>query len=369
MKVKTAYTDLHNAKECAAEIKKQIGDFNTKLLVFFASPAIEPEKISSEIQNAFPQAQTIGCSTSGEIVSGKMLDKSIVAMALSNEIVEDCKIEVLTNISNNTGQVDKTFGSFEEHFATPASSLDPNKFVGIVLIDGLSLQEEKINERIGDLTNVTFIGGSAGDDLAFEKTWVYANGKTYSNAAVLTLLKSKAQFGFLKTQSFIASDKMAVVTKANEATRKVIEINNKPATVAYAELAGVSEDKLGDTFFSKPIGLVFEDDFFVRSPQRAEGKSIYFYCSIKEGMELCLLDSADIVKFTQAALEEKIKEMGNLSAIINFNCILRTLELKNKKQTDAYGNIFNNIPTIGFSTYGESYIGHINQTATMLLFK
>jgi hypothetical protein len=64
-----------------------------------------------------------------------------------------------------------------------------------------------------------------------------------------------------------------------------------------------------------------------------------------------------------------MEESGRITGIINFNCILRTLELKQKNLTGEYGDLFTSIPTIGFSTYGEQYIGHINQTATMLVFR
>ncbi len=369
MKVKTAYSSEKDPQALAADIQKQIVPFDTRLLLFFASPSIDPEGLSASIQSIFPEVPTMGCSSSGEIVTGQMLDQSMVAMAFGPEIIDDCKIEVLNNIKSDSNQVDKAFDAFGQYFETPPSDLAPDKYVGIVLIDGLSLQEENINDRIGDLTNVSFIGGSAGDDLAFKQTYIYANGKTYKDAAVLALVKSKTKFDFLKTQSFKATNKNVVVTKADEPNRKVLEINNKPATQAYAELTGVPEEKVSDTFFSHPVGLVFQDDFFVRSPQRTEGKTIYFYCSIKEGMDLKILDSKDIVEHTKVALDHKMEEMGNVSAIVNFNCILRTLELKNKNQTQQYGNIFKKVPTVGFSTYGESYIGHINQTATMLLFR
>ena len=111
------------------------------------------------------------------------------------------------------------------------------------------------------------------------------------------------------------------------------------------------------------------DEPYVRSPQQAKGDHIVFYCSVLEGMDLSLLESTDIVAGTREALAAKVAKMGEVSAIINFHCILRTLELEKKNQTEAYGRIFSDIPTIGFSTYGEEYIGHINQTSTILLLK
>jgi len=117
-----------------------------------------------------------------------------------------------------------------------------------------------------------------------------------------------------------------------------------------------------------PVGLVFEGEPFVRSPQQVKGDKLAFYCSVKEGMELSLLESTDIIASTKKALENTRKEPGGISGIINFNCILRTLELNQKELAEAYGNLFAAEPTVGFSTYGEQYIGHINQTATMLVF-
>ena len=83
---------------------------------------------------------------------------------------------------------------------------------------------------------------------------------------------------------------------------------------------------------------------------------------------MALLESTDILADTGRVLREMEQKNGPIQAIINFNCILRTLQLENEGLTEQYGQLFAETPTIGFSTYGEAYIGHINQTATMLLF-
>jgi hypothetical protein len=238
-----------------------------------------------------------------------------------------------------------------------------------VLVDGLSGAEEGLIDKIGDLTDITFIGGSAGDDLKFAATHVYANGKSYSNAAVLALLKPAGEFSFVKTQSFTVLPTKLVVTKADEAKREVIEFNDKPAAQAYAEALGVSVEEAAARFMHNPVGLVIDGEPFVRSPQQFKGSSMVFYCSVVEGMELSILESTDIIEDTRKALAEVRGKLGGISGIINFNCILRTLELEEKQATDGYGALFADVPTAGFSTYGEQYIGHINQTATMLVFK
>jgi c(7)-type cytochrome triheme protein len=160
------------------------------------------------------------------------------------------------------------------------------------------------------------------------------------------------------------------VTEADEEKREVINFNGKPAAIAYAEAVGTSLEEASNQFMHNPIGLIVEDEPYVRSPQQIlSNGTMKFYCSVSEGMELSLLESTNIIEDTRAAIKAAGDELGSISAIINFNCILRTLELKQKNLTDEYGKLFAEVPTIGFSTYGEQYIGHVNQTATMLVLK
>jgi hypothetical protein len=368
MSIAIAYSQKLSPADASMDVKEQLSGIQPKMVIFFASSAFDQQLISQEIQAAFPAIVTFGCSTAGEIVSGKMLKNAVVAMAFDEDSLADVQVQVVEDISSDDS-IKKALASFEQHYGEAVSQMDYRQYAGIVLMDGLSLAEENFIERLGDMTNVAFIGGSAGDDLKFEKTYVYSNGRAYSHAAVLALLRPNKDFAFVKTQSFSMLDKTLTATKVISETREVVEFNNKPAAVAYAEALGVSVQEASDKFMSNPVGLVAHDEVFVRSPQQLKGNNMAFYCNIIEGMEVELLNSEDIITDTRNALNDKIKEFGEISGIINFNCILRTLELEAMKQTEAYAEVFSEIPTIGFSTYGEAFYGHINQTATMLLFK
>jgi hypothetical protein len=367
MTILTAYSTEPDPFTAASQIQSQMDGFDPCCIIFFASTQYNPQTIGQSMQAAFPAAQTIGCSTAGEIVSGKMLKNSIVVMGLDDDVIQDMNLQIVQDIQN-ANRVDEAFAGFRNHFKTDPISMDVDQYVGIILVDGLRGAEEKLMDRIGELSNLFFIGGSAGDDLKFSQTWVYANGKSYTDAALLALLKPAVGFSFIKTQSFKARACKFTATKVKLSERKVMEFDHRPAVEAYAEAIGTTVDQLDSYFMSNPIGLVIDGEPFVRSPQRIDGDGMHFYCNVMAGMELTLLESTDIVTDTRAAIDQKRKEMEHISGIINFHCILRTLELEKSGATDAYGNIFSDIPTVGFSTYGEEFIGHINQTSTMLVF-
>jgi hypothetical protein len=370
--IKSAFSTKFLEEEAVEEIKSQLNISNIKLVIFFSSNAYAQDKLSRLMKEAFEDCVVVGCSTAGEIVSGKVMKDSVVAMAINSNIIADVKLEVIKNM-NESLDLEDAFSSFEKYYGQGLYTMDTEKFVGVSLIDGISMKEEKIMDLIGDRTNIFFVGGSAGDDHKFLKTYVFAEGIAYRDSAVLLILKinDNAEFGIIKTQSFTPLKHIFIANKVNEENREVIEFNNRPAIVEYAEAVGAASiEEVSKYFSTNPLGLsVGDKDMFIRTPQRIKDDSMLFYCNILEGMEVRLLKSTNILEDTKKAIENKIEEMGRIDGIINFDCVERILEVEEKHLENEYGEIFKEVPTIGFATYGEQFIGHMNQTSAMLVFK
>lgn len=368
MTIRIASSGKSAVDEAVHELMDTFGSNNMKVIIYFASTRFAPDEVSAAMQSAFPEAEIFGCSSAGEIAGGRMLKGALVAMAFDVDSIPDVKVEVIENLRRRI-DVRDAFISFERHFGEAADEMKPSEYLGIVLVDGMSGLEERLMDAIGDRSNVFFIGGSAGDDLKFRSTFVYANGRSYSNAAILALLKPAAPFDLVKTQSVREMGIELVVTKANEGRREIMEFNCMPAAQAYAEALGVSVNELAACFPSHPLGLIIDGEPYIRSPIHISGTSIVFQCSSAQGMPLSLLEQTDLVDDTREALARSKDRLGGISGVIVFNCAHRALELEYKKLTDAYGEVFAEFPTIGFNSYGEQLIGHMNQTATMIVFR
>ena len=372
MSYQTAYSEHPDAGVAINEIKTTFSQVDDpSLIVYFVSPVYPAAEVSRLMAEAFPSAQTVGCTTAGEMVSGRMLTNSIVAMACGKDSFYNIKAEVLENIREDKQSVVKAFKNIGQHLNMPVARISPSRYVGMVLIDGQSKCEEYINDQIGNQTNVIFIGGSAATNDPNGKTYLFVNGKTYTDAAVLLLLEPANGFAFLKTQSLSLTDKKLTPTKVDESNRIVYEFDNQPAAEAYARALNITVDELPNYYTTNPLALVFDSkNYFVRDPHSIlKDGAMDFFCSVKEGMELTILQAKDIVVNTSKDLEQAWYNNRSLGAIIEFNCMSRVMELHGNKQEQEYAALFKSIPTISFGTFGESYIGHMNQTSTMLFLK
>jgi hypothetical protein len=344
--------------------------FDYKFLVYFTTIQHDASILSKEMKKQFQKAEIVGCSSVGTMISGVMFEKGLVVMAFHKDVIEDLKIEVVSNIREEQERnVISAFKSFEKHFGKNSREWSYTEYVGLIFSNAMLNAEEKIMETIGGLTNVFFVGGSAADDLKFEKNIVYANENYYENSSVLVMMKPKIGFEVIKTQNFEPTDKKVVVTKANPKIREVMELDNKPVLERYAELVEISLEELPEHLFMNPLGIIAEEDVYIRSPLMPSGNNtLFFACSVLEGMELNLLKNKDMIEQTKKIIDE-LTSKEKISGILSFNCAYRLLELNAKNQAQEYAKLFEKVPTVGLNGFGEAFLGHINQTLTMLVFK
>lgn len=353
--MKTFYTkELKNLDGVLAAELSGVDKEKATFALYFHSSEHNAAEVAAAMEAALPGVPKMGCSTSGEVSTGYMGDGSLSVSVFDASTVAKASVE-----SASRGGIGEALGKLQ----APHGAVDITRQVGLVLLDGLSGAEEGFMDELGNLSDTTFVGGSAGDDLKFSKTFMSANGVVVSAEGMLALLDVPNGFELIKTQSFAIGSKKLVPTEVEFENRLVKAFDGKPAADAYAEALGVEKANLADHFMSHPLGLVAGTDPFVRSPMKLEGDHVKFYCAVMAGQELSVLDSTTIVADTKAALEATPAK-----GLVVFNCILRTLEIKAKGRQAEFGALFT-VPTVGFSTYGEAYLGHINQTATILALK
>ncbi|MDR1689955.1 MAG: FIST C-terminal domain-containing protein [Clostridiales bacterium] len=376
MNIKSFCSTNPNSSEAVAELKDKLNGFNAKMIIFFASEnTYVCEDIAQKMQEAFPDTVVFGCCSISEINDTHSYFNSITAMAFNSAVIDDVHVEVVENLRDGF-DLDTTFSKFNSYFNFSINHADYNKYGGIIMVDTLALKEEELLEAIGDRTNIMFVGGTASSVQRLEPSFVFANGKAYDNAALLAVFKCESGFSFIKTQSADVIGPEFKVTKSDIVKRRVYEFDGKPASELLAGALGVKlEDFLGDQdrfrkyLRTNPIGIVINSDIYIRVFQHTDETCVRFANRIFEGQRLSVLQVRDMIPDTKAAVEEKRKELGSISGIIDFRCNLRSLQLEGEGKTDEYGKIFEGIPTIGFSTYGEAFYGFMNYTSAMIVFK
>ncbi|MBN4082173.1 FIST C-terminal domain-containing protein, partial [Mariprofundus ferrooxydans] len=253
------------------------------------------------------------------------------------------------------------------------ADLHSEKHFCLSFFDAMSNQEESIIAAMAnELGDIPLLGGSAGDDLKFENTYVIANGNAYQNAAVFVLAESKIPFCAIKHQHFVPGDIDVIITKANVKNRLVYRLNGMPAAQRYAQLLGLDVKDLTPQIFSdNPLIYPYENECYVRAiRQVCKDDALEFGCAIEEGMVLNLCKHQDMLLEYDKLMANVKQNMGDISLLLICNCIYRALEGKSTNINQLLAEKTSAITEhmIGFDTYGEQWQGlHVNQTLVALV--
>ncbi|WP_119390091.1 nitric oxide-sensing protein NosP [Taklimakanibacter lacteus] len=370
MPAKRGFSAAVDPAEAVRELAYRIDQPEMALVVFFASPSYDRPSLARAIAVEFPGVEVIGCTTAGEITSEGYRENTITAVSFGRD---DYKASISLICGLDRFRMERGSEVVQDLFAdldiAPLTVRSvPHQIFGMLLIDGMSRQEELVVSSISRfLDPVPLFGGSAGDGLDFGVTWVFAHGAFHTNAAVLALIETSCPFTVFKLDHFRPTDKKMVVTEADPVRRLVMEINAEPAAPAYAKMVGLDARELNPmTFAAYPVVVRVGGEYHVRSIQKVEADgSLRFYCGIDEGLVLTVADGDDMARNLDAALTRLAAELGALDLILGFDCILRRLEAEQKQKSLDVSQVLKRHGVVGFSTYGEQYRSmHVNQTFT-----
>lgn len=372
--VRSAYSTQQEATAAAADLAGQFDLTQPRAVLFFASHRHDGAALSSELKRRYPDAEVIGCTTAGEFTDARHGEGAVSAVALGAGVVERCAgaIARFDGAGAVKGGVTEALGRIEAALGFGLAQASPEQVVGFSLCEGLRMKEEAANEALGEAAPlISFVGGSAGDNLEFKQTRVFYNGEQSDDGAALLVIRAARPFHISKACSFESSGKTFKVTRCDAANRVIYELDGRPVLDVYAGAVGVAPDQVNSSVFMRhPVGLLIDGKPWIRSPQRAlEDGGLKFYCQVLEGMEIHLMNPTDLVGDTRAALDDARARLGGqVTGAVVFNCILRRLEIDGRPIEGAFYQNLRGIPLAGFHTYGESWLGHINQTLTAVMF-
>ena len=366
--IRRAYSASRQSDIAARELCAALWQPAPKLVVFFCSTAFDLPELAAGIAGALGDALIIGCTTAGEITPLGYMDGTITGFSIAGEGVS-VVAELVPGLSKlqlpqGGAAVDRLLGALRPD-GRPA---DPDATFGLLLIDGMCAVEELVLTSLHRrLAPIPLLGGSAGDGMAFERSFVYFNGCFHTDAAVLAILELRAQFRIFRHQHLTASAVRMVVTGADPARRIVTEINAEPAAAEYARVVGLTHQELGPTIFAEyPPMVRVGGQYYVRSIQKANPDgSLTFFCAIDEGVVLTLARRGDMLEDLAAFFRDMRAQIGPPSLVIGFDCVLRNLEAETRQMRRVASKLLAANNVIGFNTYGEQFGGmHVNQTFT-----
>ncbi len=344
-----------------AEIKSALTEsmadgFHPTLAIVFLSVSQDRKGISQLLDEA--GIAVFGSSTNGEFIDEDIETKSVAILLLDMK-KEHFRIYADEFKSNNYQETAKRI--------TQEAKKEFEQLAFLLVTSNGATDGEEIllgfRKTIGE--DVNAFGGAAGDDYAFEETWVFTNKWESNNGMVcIALDESKVKVSGIATCGWKAMGTEKIVTKSEG--NHVFTIDNEPAldiTTKYGGLENISPDNKdllfeiaanfplqlqrgsGDPVMRPPLVVDWTDRSFFTSGTVPQGSKIRF----------SLPPDWDVMeKVVKGVQQLKENEMPEADAVVVFSCAGRILSFGPMMNAEIEGvkNVWN-VPMVGMFSNAE----------------
>ncbi len=348
-------------QEAAREVCRKAQEDFLDLLIVFASVKFDQQSLLQGLKSVCQNATIIGCSSAGEITTAGCLRNSLAVMGLKSST-----LGFSTGLGCGLSHDARAAGQKCAQEAIRAKLHSRHLFV--MFPDGLSGNGTDVIRGAQEVLGTSFpiVGGSAGDDYLFQKTYQYYHDKVFSDSVVGILFGGEVSIGIGTRHGWGAIGKAHEVTKARG---NIIEkLDGKEALAIYRDYFGQEAQKLKELSWAKigtvyPLGMSIpdEEEYLIRYTVRAtpEG-ALVCAAEVPQGscVRLMIADKEGVLNAAREAAaraKEDLKD-AKIKAVIIFDSIARKrilgrhaaeeIEVIKKTLGEA-------APIVGFYSYGE----------------
>jgi hypothetical protein len=347
---------------CATALRSG-GITQADMLIVFSSVALNQEEMLRGVRAAGGNAQLIGCTDAGEITSEGPSEQAVAVMAIESD-----SVTFTTGIEGNVKADARAAGRTLAQAVHKNAPDELRAFIMLpdVLVGNGAEIVRGIQEALGE--HFPIVGGAAGDDFKFEKTYQYEGERVMSGAVAGVGLSGTFVMGAGVRHGWVPIGMPLRATRSKGAV--LYELDHKPAVSIYEDYFGekasrLKEEPLARMAITYPLGVKVEglDEYLIRDPITVgEDGSITCAAEIPEGAEIRLMiGSKDkAVEAAQAAARKFMDDFESQGAqpklALMFNCIARE-KLFGKEAFEEISAVMEiigrDVPLLGFYTYGE----------------
>jgi hypothetical protein len=330
------------------------------LVVFFASTGYDIEALyRAAVAEAAP-AGVFGCSSTGCFTHAEQVPSGCVAAVL----VADESSFGVCHVECDESDIAGSARSAAQLARDRAGDRHANSVL-LLLADGLTPDQRELARGAYEVTTavIPFVGGAAADNLTWERTYTFGDGRVLTNGIVAVWINSARPMGVSVDHGWRPVGKPMIVTRAEGTV--VYELDGTPALEAYLAEQGDGLDPTDAEFFRKALGSPVgcpnaRGRYDVRQLHAylPEGGGINFNTGVSEQSILQVMSSDDeaLIEGARRAAKEAVHHLSRKARLVLvFSCGSRVPLLGDRVRDEvvAISSALDGAPVCGFFTFGE----------------